>query len=71
MLLTEENKKLTSELDKVSDLILFIVIEYMLRIQHCDRNHGYNFVFGAHFWFNTLPYAHLPIPYWQFFIISI
>lgn len=33
MLLTEENKKLTSELDKVSDSFSFIFIEHMLAVQ--------------------------------------
>lgn len=32
VLLTEENKKLTSELDKVSNSISFIFIEYMLDV---------------------------------------
>lgn len=41
VLLTEENKKLTSELDKVSDQISVILVEHVLDVQHCDRNHGY------------------------------
>ena len=53
MLLTEENKKLTSELDKVSDSFSFTLIEHMLAVQPVVET-GYNFVFGVHVLFNIV-----------------